>query len=90
MRFALETTARFDRQFKKRSPAVQSSIISYLKKNVDGTTDPRSCGKGLSGKLSGMWRYRVGDYRIICVIEDDRLIVLALEVGHRRMIYKKT
>ena len=89
MRFALETTTRFDRQFKKLSPSVQSSIAAYLKKNIEGTTDPRSVGKGLAGKLSGLWRYRVGDYRIICAIEDARLIVLAIEVGHRRMVYKK-
>lgn len=89
MKFALETSARFDRQFKKLPPSVQSSIVAYLKKNVEETTDPRACGKGLSGKLSGLWRYRVGDYRVICAIEESRLIVLALEVGHRRMIYKK-
>lgn len=88
MRFALETTARFDRQFKKLPPSIQSAIVAYLKKKVEETTDPRSLGKGLSGKLVGLWRYRVGDYRIICAIEDARLIVLALEVGHRRMIYK--
>jgi len=90
MTFALETTARFDRQFKKLPPAVQSTIIAYLRKHVDGAIDPRSSGKRLSGNLAGMWRYRVGDYRIICVIQDQRLIVLALEVGHRRSIYKKT
>ena len=89
MKFGLETTTRFDRQFKKIPPSVQSVIVAYLKKNVEGSANPRLCGKGLSGKLSGLWRYRVGDYRIICLIEDTRLIVLALEVGHRRTIYKK-
>ncbi len=89
MRFALETTEFFDKQFKKLPPAFRASIVAYLKKNIEGSTNPRSCGKVLKGNLTGLWRYRVGDYRIICEIQEDRLVVLGLVVGHRRDVYKK-
>ena len=56
--------------------------------NVGGTDNLRRHGKGLTGPLSGRWRYRVGDYRILCAIEDDKLIVLAVEVGHRSAVYR--
>ena len=56
--------------------------------NIDGSADPRIHGKGLTSNLSGKWRYRIGDYRVICDIEDDKLIVLALRVAHRREVYK--
>ncbi|MBE3061911.1 MAG: type II toxin-antitoxin system RelE/ParE family toxin, partial [Cutibacterium acnes] len=45
-------------------------------------------GKPLTGDLSGLWRYRIGDYRLICTLNDDRLIILALSIGHRRDIYR--
>ena len=89
MRFALETTALFDKQFKKLPHTSRVLIAAYLKKNVEESTNPRSCGKVLKGNLTGLWRYRVGDYRIICEIQENRLVVLGLVVGHRRDIYKK-
>lgn len=49
--------------------------------------NPRDRGKGLVGDLSGMWRYRVGDYRIICHIDNGELLITALEIGHRREVY---
>ena len=64
------------------------TILKWLVKNLEGVTDPRATGKRLVGNYSGKWRYRVGDYRVICKIEDEELIVLALEVGHRKKIYK--
>lgn len=51
--------------------------------------DPRSRGKALTGNLSGLWRYRVGDYRILCDIEDDVLVVLVVDVGHRGKVYER-
>ena len=56
---------------------------------LEGIEDPRSKGKALTGTLRGLWRYRVGDYRIICSIIDDELIIVAVEVGHRREIYRR-
>jgi mRNA interferase RelE/StbE len=50
--------------------------------------DPRDLGTALTGDFKGCWRYRVGDYRIICSLEDQELIVLVLEIGHRREVYR--
>jgi len=62
-------------------------IMSWIKKNLVNTTNPRQFGKGLTGNKSGEWRYRVGDYRIISHIDDEKIIILILEIGHRRDIY---
>lgn len=67
---------------------VRRVIVSWLLKNIDGCEDPRVYGKGLTANRSGAWRYRVGDYRILCEIQEDKLVVLAIEVGHRREVYK--
>lgn len=66
----------------------QRRILKYLRERVAGENDPRRLGTALTGDFAGLWRYRVGDYRIIVKIEDDRLIVLVLRVGHRREIYR--
>lgn len=63
-------------------------IVAWLDKNINGCDNPRVHGKGLVSNLSGQWRYRIGDYRILCDIQDNELVVLALEVGHRRSVYK--
>ena len=62
-------------------------ITSWLKRNIDGCEDPRIHGKRLKGNLTSFWRYRVGDYRILCTINDKELIVLAVRIGHRRDVY---
>ena len=51
-------------------------------------SDPRVHGKALTANLKGMWRYRIGDYRMLCLIEDEKLIITSLNIGHRREIYK--
>ncbi|WP_244518355.1 type II toxin-antitoxin system RelE/ParE family toxin [Phyllobacterium sp. OV277] len=64
-------------------------IITFLASRIASLDDPRQTGKGLRGaKLGSLWRYRVGDYRIICEIQDHRLVVLVIEIGHRREIYR--
>lgn len=80
---------RAEKQLSKMDVGVRRIIIAWLLKNVDGCDDPRANGKGLAGNLSGAWRYRVGDYRVLCDIRDDELVVLALEIGHRREVYKQ-
>lgn len=83
----LEFSKRADKQLSKMDPGVRRVIIAWLLKNIDGCVDLRAHGKGLTANRSGKWRYRVGDYRILCEIKDDELIVLAIEIGHRRDIY---
>ena len=89
MSYSIETTSRFDKEFKKLDKYTQLMIKAWIDKNLDGCENPRIHGKGLTANLSGQWRYRIGDYRLICQIEDDRLVILALSVGHRREVYDK-
>lgn len=79
---------RADKQLSKLDPGVRRVIVAWLNRNIDGCDDPRASGKGLTAALSGKWRYRVGDYRVLCEIRDQELVVLAIEVGHRRDIYR--
>jgi mRNA interferase RelE/StbE len=88
MIYRLETTQKFDKQLKKLDKVSQKQIAEYLQKNIHDTENPRAFGKSLKGNRSGLWRYRVGDYRIICDIQDEKCIVLALETAHRKDIYR--
>lgn len=85
-------TVEFDKdaflQFQKLDHAVQKQIDKYLRK-VEKAQEPRAFGRPLVGQLSGFWRYRVGDYRLICRIEDKKLVVVILEVEHRKKVYKR-
>ena len=88
MTYSVETTSRFDREFRKLDRYTQLMIKAWIQKNLIGCENPRSQGKALSANLRSLWRYRIGDYRLVCSIEDDRLVILALSVGHRKEIYK--
>lgn len=88
MKYGVETTDRFDREFKKLDKYTQRMIKAWIEKNLVGSENPRQHGKALTANRAGQWRYRLGDYRLICEIEDDTLIILALSVGQRREVYK--
>jgi mRNA interferase RelE/StbE len=77
------------KQLGKLDKPVARRILGWLDDRIEGCKDPRHFGEPLKGDLAGLWRYRVGDFRIVCEIQDDRLVVLALSVGHRREIYRK-
>lgn len=87
MKYGVETTERFDKEFKKLDRYTQRMIKAWIEKNLVGCMNPRQHGKGLTANRSGQWRYRIGDYRLICQIQDNKLVILALSVGHRREIY---
>ena len=82
---------RFDeralKELKKLGRTAQREIIANLDKRIAGSADPRRFGKILRAELAGLWRYRVGDYRIVCQIKDRVLLVLVVGVGHRKDIY---
>lgn len=86
MIYEVATTARFDREFKKLDRYTQRMIKAWIQKKLVGSIDPRQHGKGLTANRSGQWRYRIGDYRLICEIKDNELLILALSVGHRRKV----
>jgi len=68
--------------------SAQRDIIGYLDERVASNADPRRFGKGLKADLAGLWRYRVGDYRILCQIKDQELLVLVVAIGHRKDVYE--
>ncbi len=88
MKYSLETTKLFDKEFKKLDEYTKQMIKYWINNNLVGIENPRAKGKALVGNHKGKWRYRIGNYRLICQIEDDRLIILALSIGHRRRINK--
>ena len=87
-KYKLIPTPKFSKQLKKLDKYSQKVIALWLNKNIKNTDNPRKFGGILTGNRSGQWKYRVGDYRVLVNIKDNELIVLALEVGHRREIYK--
>ena len=72
---------------KKFDKSVSRMLVAWIRKNLDGCDDPRRSGKPLTGNHSGKWRYRVGDYRIMAEIEDKKVVIIILTVGHRKSIY---
>ena len=62
-------------------------IKTWIEKNLINTENPRIKGKALTGDLKGLWRYRVEDYRILAEIQDDKIVILILDIGHRSKIY---
>ncbi len=77
------------KQLNKLDKSVSRRILKFLHERVEQLDDPRAIGGKLQGTLSEFWKYRVGDYRIICSLEHDRLVVLVLRIGHRREVYKR-
>lgn len=88
MNFHVVLTERAKKDLKKLDKYTASLITGWLRKNLEGCENPRQHGKGLTANRSGQWRYRVGDYRIIADIQDDKIIILILNIGHRREIYE--
>lgn len=87
-KYSIHLTDRFKREFRKLDKYTQKMIRAWIVKNLEGNDNPRIHGKALTADKSGQWRYRIGDYRLLCAIEDDKLIILALTIGHRRDVYK--
>jgi mRNA interferase RelE/StbE len=89
MSYRVELSESADRELGKLDAQHRKRILKFLQERVAELDDPRSIGKALHGsRLGEFWKYRVGDYRLIAKIEDDRLLVLVLRIGHRREIYR--
>ena len=88
MSFSVRYDEKALKQLKKMDRSVQRLIVNWIEKNLIDTENPRLHGKGLSGDKSGYWRYRVGDYRVIADIRDEEIIIVIVEIGHRREIYR--
>lgn len=88
MNYKIVFSKRALKQLKKMDRPIAALITGWLRKNIEGCSDPRQYGKGLTSNRSGQWRYRIADYRVIVDIRNDQLIVLVIEIGHRSNIYK--
>lgn len=89
MAWRIEIDKGVQRSMKKLDRNVAKRIIAKLRE-ISQLEDPRSTGKALAGNLAGLWRYRVGDYRIVCDIEDEVLLILVIDVAHRSKVYKRS
>ncbi len=87
-RWRIEITRTAERQILKLDRPAQQSIQGFLRERLTTADDPRQWGKAPQGEKRGLWRYRVGDYRLICDIQDEKVTVLLLEVGHRKDVYR--
>jgi mRNA interferase RelE/StbE len=89
MPYAVELSAEATRELGKLDAQQSKRILKFLHQRVAKLDDLRTLGEALRGSRFGeLWKYRVGPYLLICKIEDDRLVVLVLRVGHRREIYR--
>jgi mRNA interferase RelE/StbE len=89
MAYSVELSESAERELGKLDPQSSRRILKFLLERLAKLDDPRSLGQALKGARFGeFWKYRVGDYRLICKIGDDRLLVLVLRVGHRKEIYR--
>jgi mRNA interferase RelE/StbE len=86
--WTIEFDDRARRELRKLDAENQQTVLRYLRERIAGAEDPRVFGRPLRMKLAGLWRYRVGDYRLICRFEENHLVVLVLKVGHRRDVYE--
>jgi len=76
------------KQIKKLDKGVARRILDFMDNRVAKQEDPRTIGKALTGPLGSLWRYRVGDYRIICELQHSAVRVLVVRIGHRREVYR--
>lgn len=88
MPWAYSFDARAFRELQKLDRQAQKEILGYLEERIATPADPRRFGKPLRAVLTGLWRYRVRDYRILCQIQDNVLLVLVVSVGHRKNVYE--
>ena len=87
MKYDVEYSKTAMDTIKKIDSSTSKIIRNWIEKNLINTENPRIQGKALTGDLKGLWRYRVGDYRILAEIQDNKIVILILDIGHRSKIY---
>lgn len=88
MNWKISFDKKAEKKLEKLDKTVRKQIIKYFNKILDSGANPKSFGKPLLENLAGFWRYRIGNYRVICEIRDNELLILVLEIDHRSEIYK--
>ena len=89
MNYKVEFTKNAKKALKKIDKKDSAKILIWMKKNLENCENPRQYGKPLKGTLSELWRYRVGNYRILADINDDKILISVVDVGHRKEIYER-
>ena len=84
----IEITRTATKQITKLGQQGQKAILKFLRERLSTAENPRQWGTALQGDRQGLWRYRVGDYRLICDIQDEKITILVLELGHRKDVYR--
>jgi mRNA interferase RelE/StbE len=85
----VEFTETAGKQLQRLDKKWQALILDYLEDEIAPLENPRNKGKALMGDKRGLWRYRIGDYRVICKIEDELMVIVAVTVGHRKDVYEE-
>ena len=88
MKYSFYTTSQFDKRFKKLDRSVQVIIHKWINSHLIDTEDPFVYGKALPGNLKGYWKYRIGSYRLIVKVMNDKFIILEIDIDHSSAIYK--
>lgn len=88
MAWSVELTATAEKQLKKLDRKWQALILDYLEDEIAPLANPRTRGKALGGDKKGLWRYRVGDYRILCQILNAKVLIVVVTIAHRKKAYK--
>jgi len=89
MAWTVELSPGVDRQLDKLDPKHARRILKFLFERLARLEDPRSIGGPLQGQLREYWKYRVGDYRVLCALQDERLVALVVKIGHRSEVYRR-
>lgn len=86
--YSIEYGKEAQRFLKKMDENNSQRIVKWMRDRVDGCDNPRLWGEALVGEFTGLWKYRIGDFRLICEIKDYELVVIVIELGHRKEIYR--
>ncbi|MFA7620445.1 MAG: type II toxin-antitoxin system RelE/ParE family toxin [Aminobacteriaceae bacterium] len=87
--WSVEIGTETAKKIQKLGRETQHLILTYINRHLRNSPDPRASGKALTGPLRGLWRYSIGDYRLLAEIRDDELIIVAVDIGHRSAIYSR-
>jgi mRNA interferase RelE/StbE len=90
MGWRVDFTDKARQQLRKLHPDVQSRLLRFLRERVASSDDPRMLASRLTGELAAYWRFRVGDYRLLCRVDDGTLTVLVISLGHRKQVYQRS
>ncbi|MBF0463327.1 MAG: type II toxin-antitoxin system RelE/ParE family toxin [Magnetococcales bacterium] len=88
MAWTIEIRETAENQIARLDQQNRTRIVRFLRERIHGSQDPRYIGQPLKGELAGLWRYRVGDYRLVCHLHDEVVTVVVLEIGRRREVYR--